>query len=88
MRHIPALKSSVLSVAYLLGSSGFRDSFKAAGHDYKVMGSRLDSHHRLTIALAFVDKYVHGVEEYFALKHEITSLLARHIRPLCEIEIN
>lgn len=83
-----SLESSVLSVGHLLGSSGLRASFKAAGHDYKVMGSRLDTHHRLTVALAFVDQYVHGVEEYFALKNEITSLLARHIRPLCEIEIN
>ncbi|MDF3883067.1 methionine adenosyltransferase [Cupriavidus basilensis] len=83
-----SLESSVLSVAHLLSSSGFRDSFKAAGNDYKVMGGRLDSHHRITVALAFVDRYVHGVEEYFALKNEITSLLARHIRPLCEIEIN
>lgn len=83
-----SLESSVLSVAHLLNSSGFRDAFKAAGHDYKVMGSRLDAHHRLTVALAFVDQDVHRVEEYFTLKNEITSLLARHIRPLCEIEIN
>lgn len=83
-----SLESSVLSVARLLGSRGFRDAFKVAGHDYKVMGSRLDAHHRLTVALAFVDQYVHRVEEYFALKNEITSLLARHVRPLCEIEIN
>ncbi|GAB7540571.1 methionine adenosyltransferase [Cupriavidus sp. 8B] len=83
-----SLEGSVLSVAHLLDSSGFRDSFKAAGHDYKVMGSRLDAHHRLIVALAFVDQYVHAVEEYFALKDEITSLLARHIRPLCEIEVN
>ncbi|MFM0415937.1 methionine adenosyltransferase [Paraburkholderia aromaticivorans] len=82
------LESSVLSVAHLLCSSGFRNSYRAVGYDYKVMGSRLDEHQRLTVALAFVDRYVHGIEKYFTLKDEIRSLLASHIRPACEVEIN
>jgi len=82
------LESAVLAAARVLRSSDFRDTFKAAGHDFKIMGSRLDEHHRLTIALAFVDRYVRGVDEYFALKGQIASHLAGHIEPACEIEIN
>ncbi|QUN28636.1 methionine adenosyltransferase [Cupriavidus sp. KK10] len=83
-----SLEKAVLSAAHLLRSSAFRETFEAAGLDYKVMGSRLDEHQRLTIALAFVDRCVHGVDEYFTLKEEIGSHLAERIGIECEIAIN
>ncbi len=52
------------------------------------MGSRLYGHHRLTIALALVDRYVRDVDEYFALKGRIASYLTERIQPACEIAIN
>ncbi len=52
------------------------------------MGSRVGEHHRLTIALAFVDRYVHGVDDYFSLKNQVAAYLAEHIEPECEIVIN
>jgi len=82
------LERAVLSTADLLRSSELKNSFKAAGRDYKIMGSRLNAHYRLTIALAFVDRYVSAVDEYFALKGRITSYLAERIQPACEIAIN
>lgn len=85
---LSSLESAVLSAAQLLRESTFKTSFEAAGLDFKVMGSRLDGHHRLTIALAFVDRYVRDVDEYFALKSQVASYLAERIHPACEISIN
>jgi len=85
---LSSIERAVLSTAELLRSSEFKTSFEAAGRDYKIMGSRLNAHHRLTITLAFVDRYVSAVDEYFALKARIASYLAERIQPACEIAIN
>ena len=85
---LSSLESAVLSAAESLRSSAFKVFFGAAGQDFKIMGSRLDGHHRLTIALAFVDRYVRSVDEYFALKGRIASYLAERDHPACEIAIN
>ncbi|BDB29311.1 S-adenosylmethionine synthetase [Cupriavidus sp. TA19] len=83
-----SLERAVLLAAHLLRSLANSRKFEAAGLDYKVMGSRLDEHQRLTIALAFVDRCVRGVPEYFTHKEEIGSHLAAHIGIESEIVIN
>ncbi|WP_416047456.1 methionine adenosyltransferase [Cupriavidus basilensis] len=82
------LEGSVLSTAQILRSREFRDAFQAAGLDYKVMGSRCGQHLRLTIALAFIDRAVRGVDQYFTQKELIAKYLAQHLTLPCEIEIN
>ncbi len=82
------LEGSVLSAAQILRSREFRDAFQAAGLDYKVMGSRYGQHLRLTIALAFIDRAVRGVDEYFTQKELIAKYLAQHLTLPCEIAIN
>ncbi|WP_011295951.1 methionine adenosyltransferase [Cupriavidus necator] len=85
---LSSLERAVLSVAQILRSRELKDSFKGTGHDFKVMGSRLDGHHRLTIALAFVDRYISTVDEYFTVKGQIASYLTERIEPTIEIAIN
>ncbi|KAF7961794.1 S-adenosylmethionine synthetase [Cupriavidus sp. UYMU48A] len=85
---LSSLERAVLSVAQILRSSELKDSFQGVGHDFKVMGSRLDGLHRLTIALAFVDRYVRAVDEYFTVKGQIASYLTERIEPAIEIAIN
>ncbi|TPQ30650.1 methionine adenosyltransferase [Cupriavidus pinatubonensis] len=85
---LSSLEKAVLSASQLLRSSDFEASFQAAGHDFKVMGSRLDGRHRLTIALAFVDRYIRAVDEYFTVKGQIASYLTDRIEPAVEIAIN
>ncbi|QEZ44144.1 methionine adenosyltransferase [Cupriavidus oxalaticus] len=82
------LEGAVFSAAQVLRSSAFRAAFHAAGHDFKIMGSRLDEYRRLTVALAFVDQWVPGVDEYFALKDQIASYLDDRIEPAVEIALN
>jgi len=51
----------------------FRKKNPAIGEDVKVMGLREGDRITLTIACAFIGKYLSGIKEYDALKEELTS---------------
>ncbi len=53
----------------------FRRQEKAIGEDVKVMGLREDDSITLTIACAFVDRYLNDVREYKAVKEELTKFV-------------
>jgi len=55
-----------------------RDRYKAIGEDIKVMGFRMGDTINLTVAQAFVGKYVDDKDHYMNLKEELTSLLTDH----------
>lgn len=59
-----------------LNSPAFMQRFPEAGEDVKVMGYRRDRELTLTVALAFVDRFVPDAAAYFARKQEITAALA------------
>ncbi len=56
-----------------LNSRGFKERFPETGEDVKVMGYRHDRHLILTVAMAFVDRYVASERWYFARKEEIVA---------------
>ncbi len=60
----------VLSTERLINGP-LKSSLPAVGHDIKVMGFRQKSKINLTIAAAFVDRYVSNQKEYFAIKEEL-----------------
>lgn len=74
-----------------LNSPAFKQRFPEAGEDVKVMGYRRDRHLTLTVALAFVDRFVPDAAAYFARKQEITDaltdLLAREQRTLDRVTV-
>ncbi|MCC6610175.1 MAG: hypothetical protein IT515_10970 [Burkholderiales bacterium] len=70
------LERTVLEAGRLLASPELRTAFPAAGDDFKVMGLRVHRELRLTVALAFVDRHVAGVREYFAQKQGISDYLS------------
>lgn len=84
---LSSLENAVLRAAKILRSSDFRTAFEVAGLDYKIMGSRHDTHLRLTVALALVDRCVQDTEDYFTLKGRISAYLAERL-PACKIAIN
>jgi S-adenosylmethionine synthetase len=51
----------------------FRKQEKAIGEDVKVMGLREKDKITLTVACAFIDKYVGNIKEYIAVKEELTN---------------
>jgi S-adenosylmethionine synthetase len=82
------LERAVLDLSSLLWSREFRLAFPSAGDDFKVMGRRIDTSIGMTIALAFVDRDVSGVKDYFAQKAAMKTWLAERIPLDCTIRIN
>lgn len=60
----------------------------AIGHDIKVMSVRYDGRLRLTLAVAFIDRYVHSMEEYIELKERVRKEVKKSIKIPCVIDIN
>lgn len=61
----------VLNVERYLNSSEFKEAYPESGEDIKVMGYRRDRELILTVAMAFVDRFVDSQEAYFSRKEEI-----------------
>jgi S-adenosylmethionine synthetase len=61
----------VLETERFLNSAGFKKRHPETGEDVKIMGMRKNSHVDLTIAIAFVDRYVNSEQSYFRRKEEI-----------------
>jgi S-adenosylmethionine synthetase len=62
-----------------LNSPEFKQRFPEAGEDVKVMGMRRDRDLHLTVAVAFVDRFVPDAGAYFRRKEEMTQSLAKHV---------
>jgi S-adenosylmethionine synthetase len=82
------LEGSVLALSRVMKSPEFRNLFPAAGDDFKIMGHRVNKTLSFTLALAFVDHYVDGVEHYFAMKKAITQYLNNQLGIPAEIRMN
>ena len=73
----------VLATERYLNSKEYKEKVPAAGEDIKVMGLREGESISLTIAIAFVSKFVKDKETYAKLKQEI----ARDVKSLAEKRI-
>lgn len=66
-------ESIVLEVEHYINSKKFKSEFPVAGEDVKVMGFRNGNWLDLTIAIAFVDRFVDSQKDYYTKKHEMVS---------------
>lgn len=82
------LERMVLDLAGAIRCAEFLRQFPAAGADFKVMGCRLGDTITLTLALALIDKHVHGVSHYFALKKAMHEYLAAPLAGPVRLRIN
>ena len=64
-------ESIVLNTEQHINSKQFKDNFPESGEDVKVMGFRDSNHVDLTIATAFVDRFVSSENQYFQRKDEM-----------------
>ncbi len=64
-------ETMVLAVERYLNSPEFKEAFPESGEDIKVMGYRRDRELILTVAMAFVDRFVESEKGYFSRKKEI-----------------
>jgi len=64
-------ESIVLNTEQHINSKQFKDKFPESGEDVKVMGFRDADHVDLTIATAFVDRFISSENQYFQRKEEM-----------------
>ncbi|MEM5843635.1 MAG: methionine adenosyltransferase [Candidatus Aenigmatarchaeota archaeon] len=69
----------VFNTERYLNSREFKREFPETGEDVKVMGIRKDNTLDLTIALAFVDKFIDCEETYFRRKKEVEENLREYM---------
>ncbi|NTV03189.1 MAG: methionine adenosyltransferase [Chlorobiaceae bacterium] len=69
----------VLASERYLNSGGFKRSFPEIGEDIKIMGYRSGRNLTLTVAAAFVDRYVRNPKMYFDRKAELQQELLRFV---------
>ncbi len=70
----------VLATEKRLNSPEFKKEFPVAGEDIKVMGYRFDRRLVLTVALAFVARFVESEKGYFAQKKEIEAAVRDFVK--------
>ena len=71
---------AVLEVERFLNSREFKKEFPESGEDIKVMGFRLKDRLRLTISMAFVDRFVPNEAHYFRTKDVILERVYEFVR--------
>ena len=64
-------EKTVLQTERFLNSKEFKSRFPESGEDIKVMGFRNNGDLKLTVAMAFVDRFITGEEDYFEKKAKI-----------------
>lgn len=74
------MEKIVLATEKRLNSPEFKKKFPVAGEDIKVMGYRFDRRLILTVALAFVDRFVESEKGYFAQKKEIEAAVRDFVK--------
>lgn len=82
------LERTVLALADILKSPEFRGAFPMAGDDFKILGVRRHEKIRLTMALAFIDRYIEGVDHYFTLKQAMQNYFTSRLGQISAIHIN
>jgi S-adenosylmethionine synthetase len=68
-----------LAAEHYLNSPALKAQFPEAGEDVKVMGCRQGRHLTLTIALAFVDRFIPDIPTYVARKAALVETLTRFL---------
>jgi len=69
----------VLQTEKFLNSKEFKSRFPESGEDIKVMGFRISSDLKLTVAMAFVDRFISSEQDYFEKKAKILDEIHRFV---------
>jgi S-adenosylmethionine synthetase len=72
---------TVLGLERYLNSRDFKRLFPETGEDIKVMGFRHNRKLHLTVAVAFIGRFVRDRETYFKRKSEIVERMLAHLSP-------
>lgn len=75
----------VFNIRNYITSPPFRKLFPYAGADTKVMGVRLKNKIELTVAIAFVDKYIKDMSDYIIKKDRVAEHLIKRFRTKVDV---
>ncbi len=70
----------VLQTERYINSPSFKKEFPETGEDVKIMASREGKDLSLTVALAFVDKFIENESQYFKKKEEVEENVNKFVR--------
>lgn len=81
------LERSVLQVEKMLNSTDIKTRYPEIGEDIKVMGVRRDNAFDLTIACAFVDRYITSVDDYGNKKAQLIGLVKETVKTISNNQV-
>lgn len=83
-----ATESIVFETEQYINSKKFKDEFPASGEDVKVMGFRNSDWLDLIVAIAFVDRHVGSVDDYFRKKHQMLQAINEFAKTKTDLKIH
>ena len=82
------LERIVFETEQLLNSPSFKEEHPEVGEDIKVMGVRIKDEIRITIACAFVSRYVNNLDDYLHKKEQILRRVRELASSLTDRKVN
>jgi len=74
-----ATEKVVFDTEKFLNSREFKKSFPETGEDVKIMGFRKERNLKITVAMAFLDRFIDSEEDYFRKKEEVSEEIKQFI---------
>jgi S-adenosylmethionine synthetase len=76
------MESLVYHTEQFLNSPAAKRDYPMIGEDIKIMGIRVNDHTKLTIAMAFVSKFISSKNEYFEIKTKLLEYIQAFVKKL------
>ncbi|OHB98980.1 MAG: S-adenosylmethionine synthase, partial [Planctomycetes bacterium RIFCSPHIGHO2_12_42_15] len=80
-------ESLVSLTEQFLNSQEVKQAYPMVGEDIKIMGIRMYDHIKLTIAIAFISKFISSKEEYFKMKAKLLEYIQVFVKKLTTREV-
>ncbi|MFO0793020.1 MAG: methionine adenosyltransferase [Candidatus Brocadiaceae bacterium] len=81
-------ESLVYHIEHFLNSTEAKQNYPMIGEDIKIMGIRIYDKINLTIAIAFVSRYISSKKEYFEIKANLLEYIRNFVRSLTSREVS
>jgi S-adenosylmethionine synthetase len=78
----------VLKTADMINSEQLRKKYPAVGEDIKVMAFRNGDKIRLTCAIAFIDKYISSMQEYYEIKAKVAEEIKQNLKSITKKQVD
>jgi len=77
----------VLGVEKYLNSKEYKKAHPEVGEDIKVMGLREKNKIKLTVAVAFVDRFIHSIEDYVKAKERVKNDILKKAKEITKMDV-